>query len=484
MGRLSGLLLAGLAVVALVGCGSSKPGSGGASSPTVQALSYFPTTSPFVITAATNPKAAAVKQLQQQSPSYALAATALFAKLSSLGIDYNADIRPLFGNPVVAGAVSTPGFTGGSSSTDFLVVWVTKSASKLSSLISKLHLTRTGTHDGATLYSAGQAGLATSGATVFLARSPTVLDAALDRHAHNQGFDAAAYATATAGVPANGLVTAFGNLAPLLSAPGAANARQIPWVGAISRYSASMTSSQNQVKITYHVATNGKSLSVSQLPIASGTSSPGIAGAAPIGLGIRDPEQIINFIADAIQRTDPAQWAKATKQAAALQKRSGVDIASLGKLLTGQLNLASDTHTTIARAQLSDPSAMQAALAKLARAGNIKGARLIPLGGGLYHVHSKSPDKADVTMGVIDGQMVLGKASPAQLRVFAAAPASTTSAGTGAVTFRIAIAGLLQTLKHQPSPMAMRLLGMIGDITGSAQADTDGLSGTISVPIK
>jgi hypothetical protein len=483
VGRLSGVLVTGVAVIALAGCGSSTPGSAGAGSPTVQALSYFPTTSPFVITAATNPKSAAVKRLQQSSPSYSLAATAVFAQLSKLGIDYNSDIRPLFGNPVVAGVISTAGFGGSASgSTDFLVVWVTKSASKLSSLIGKLHLTRSGTHDGATLYSAGQAGVAVSGATVFLARSPAVLNAALDRHANHQGFDAAAYAKATAGVPADGLVTAFGDLTPLLSTPKAAKARQVPWVGAITGYSASMSSTQNAVKITYHVATTGKPLSVSQLPIASGTSSPGIAGTLPIGLGIRDPEQIITFIADAIQRTDPAKWAKYRQQAAALQKRSGVDIASLAKMLTGQLNLESDTHTTIARAQLSDPSAAQAALTKLVQARTAKGARVTALGGGLYRVRS---DTTDVTVGVINGQLLVGKATPAQLRAFAAAPSSSAAGGSGSVTFRIGLAALLQErLSQQTSSFEMALLQRLGDITGSAQASTDGLTGTISIPVK
>lgn len=473
--------MAGLAVLALAGCGSSRPGSGASSSPTVEALSYFPTTSPFVITAATNPRAAAVKQLSQSSPSYALAATALFAQLAKMGIDYNTDVRPLFGNPVVAGVVSSAGFTGSSSSADFLLVWVTKSAGKLSSLIGKLHLTRSGTHDGATLYSAGKAGLAVSGPTVFVARSTAVLDAALDRHANHQGFDAAAYAKATAGVPANGLVTAFGDLTPVLSAAKAARARQVPWVGAITGYSASMTAGQHQMTITYHVATSGKPLSVSQLPIASGTSSPGIAGSLPIGLGIRDPEQIISFIADAIHRTSPAKWTKYRQQAAALEKRSGVQVGSLGKMLTGQLNLESDTHTTMARAQVSNPPLVQADLTKLVKAHTAKGAQVTSLGGGFYRVRS---DASDITVGVSGGQLLVGKATPAQLRAFAAAPATSASGGSGSVTFRIGLARLLETLRRPPSPMAMQLLSMVGDITGSAEASTDGLTGTVSVPFK
>jgi hypothetical protein len=343
-------------------------------------------------------------------------------------------------------------------------------------------VTRRGTHDGATLYSAGKAGLAISGPTVFLARSPAVLDAALDRHANHQGFDAAAFAKATAGVPAHGLVTAFGDLTPILSTAKAAQARQIPWVGAITGYSASMTAGQHQVDVTYHVATTGKPLSVSQLPIASGTSAPGIAGALPIGLGIRDPEQIISFIVDAIHHTAPAQWAKYRRQATALQKRSGVDITSLGKMLTGQLNLESDTHTTIALAQVSDPSTVQADLAKLVKAGTAKGARLTSLDGGFYEVRS---DTSDITIGVSNGQLLVGKATPSQLRAFAATPAGNVSGGSGSVTFRVGLAGLLHTaLKRPPSPLAVQLLSMVGDITGSAEASTDGLTGTVSVPFK
>src|SRR6202012_4220230 len=110
-----------------------------------------------------------------------------------------------------------------------LAVWVTKSASKLTALLHKFHLSSNGTHDGATLYSVGDAGLATSGATVIVARSAAILDAALDRHAQHQGFDAASYAKATTGVPANGVVTMFGDLAPVLAAPSAAKARLVPW---------------------------------------------------------------------------------------------------------------------------------------------------------------------------------------------------------------------------------------------------------------
>jgi hypothetical protein len=477
VGRLSAFLLTGLLVVVLAGCGSSKPGAG-AASPTVQALSYFPSTSPFVVT---DPRASSVRQLQQSSPSYAFAATALFAQLSKLGIDYNNDIRPLFGNPLAAGAVALPG-PAGSARAQFLVAWVTKSADKLKSLLGKLHLSSSGSHDGATVYQAGAAAVAASGATVLVAGSPAVLDAALDRHARHQGYDAAAYAKATTGISTSGVITAFGDLTQALSTPQAAKARSVPWVGAITGYGASVSATRGGVTIRYHVATTGKPLTVSELPIASGTTAPGIAGTRPVGVGIRDPEQIIDFFVDAIRRTDPAEYAKYGRQAASLKRRSGVDITSLGKMLAGNLNIESDARTTVARAQVSDPAAARTMLAKLVKAKGAKGERVSPLGGGLYTVRS---NHTALTVGVIGTQLVMGRATAAQLRAFAAAPTAPTSGAAGSVNFRIALPDLLRrTLKHAPSPMAQQLLAMLGVMTGSAQADTSGLSGTLTIPVR
>ena len=80
---------------AVAGCGSSsKP----AASPVNSELSYFPSSSPFVMTVATDPGSAAVKQgqgLVGQFPEGSLGEAALVSKLQQIGINYDADIRPL-----------------------------------------------------------------------------------------------------------------------------------------------------------------------------------------------------------------------------------------------------------------------------------------------------------------------------------------------------------------------------------------------------
>jgi Protein of unknown function (DUF3352) len=487
------LASAACAIGGLSGCGSSNPGTAStastAATPALQALSYFPPATPFVLTVATAPDSQSIKQgeaLERRFPTYAAAATALFARLSQLGIDYNQDVRPLFGNPIALGAVGTSGLNG-SQVPPFLAVWVTKSASRLTALVGKLKgLHSTGTYDGAKLYSVGGYAAAITGTTVIFARSAQVLDAALDRHAHGQGVSSAEYASAMTGISPDGLIEIFGDLRNVLGAPGAAKARQVPWVAALRAYGASVSATPRGLTIRFHLDTTGKTLSASELPIASGSAAPGVAGTLPLQAGIRDPGQIIDFIVATLKQTEPASYAKLVSDAAALRRRSGINIGRQANLLTGNLKIASDTDTTVVKAQVNNPSAAGTLLSKLSvpgTAGNgSKGPGLTAIGAGFYTITTSKPK---LTIGLVGNELLLGRATPAQLRAFAGAPASGTSSGTGSVSFRIALAQLLTTaLTQAPSPTEQQLLGLIGDLTGAASATPSGLTGTATLGLK
>lgn len=92
------MLAAGL----VTACGSSRTTR--SPSPTLQTLSYFPSAAQFVDTFQTDPKSLGIKNtrvLEQRFPQAALLQRGLFARLAQLGINYNTQVRPLFGNPIV-----------------------------------------------------------------------------------------------------------------------------------------------------------------------------------------------------------------------------------------------------------------------------------------------------------------------------------------------------------------------------------------------
>lgn len=479
--------LAVLAIALAVGCGSSST-KGSAPSPTLQTLSYLPSSSPFVLTVSTHPASPALRNaqaLKQRFPAFALLQTAFFSRLAHLGLDYNKDIKPLYGNPFALGVLSTP---PGASHAPFLAVWVTRSQSALATVVKRLGsgLRRTGTHDDATLYAAGSAALAIDGPTVLIARTAQDIDTALDRHEHGQGFTAAEYGRLTSGTGSGGLIRMFGDLTQELSMPRAAQAQRIPWVAALKGYGVSIGVAANGPTIQFHVDTSGRSLSSSQLPLAGGSASPGVAGSAPIQMGLRDLTQPIQFVEAAVKATDPARYARFTQHVATLKQRAGFDLNSFVSLLDGTLDISSDTRTTIARVAVSDPPAVAGMLRRLSSAPALaffKRTQIHALGGGLYDL--QEPSGLKLTMGVIGHELAIGKAAPAEIRAFAREPTTTVPGATGSVSFRVAVLELLHlALKQAPSPVSQQFLHLLGDVTGSVSATPSGLSGAARLALK
>src|SRR6202000_3247691 len=118
---------------------STKSSSGGGATappaPLTAALSYFPSGSPLVATVVSEPKNAAVKHIEASTPDAPLLKAGLFQELAKLGINYNRDVKPLFGNPIALG-IGSANVTA--NNTPFLAAWQTESATALKRLITKL----------------------------------------------------------------------------------------------------------------------------------------------------------------------------------------------------------------------------------------------------------------------------------------------------------------------------------------------------------
>jgi len=253
-------------------------------------------------------------------------------------------------------------------------------------------------------------------------------------------------------------------------------------VAAIRGYGVAITGGQNDLTLRYHIDTSGRSLSSTQLPLASGSASPQLVGTAPIQLALREPARSLNFILAAIQAAEPSTYTKLVAEEAALEAAAGISITSLIGSLTGSLEVGSDGHMTLVSAGLSDPATVSNALGKLADLAAIGSSRAIrALGGGFYAFRSGT---TSIVLGVAAGHLVAGNGSPAQLTSFASAPASGGPSG-GALTFRVALPQLVSlVLKSTPSASEQQILSLLGDLTGSLQASPSGLTGTASLTLR
>ena len=296
MRRRLSLIAAVLTVIAglvIAGCGSSSSST----SPLQTSLSYFPKDSLFVMSLQTDPNSSAIQSAQallHRFPAVTFGESALIARLQQFGINYDTDIKPLFGNPAVIGVGEpVPGAARDRASSS-RGSRRTRTRSTTSSRSSTCPRARRSMD--AKVYGVSTAALAVDGSTLVLAASPTAIKSALDLHAHGGGLTPADQSKAMGNLPTDSLVSAFGDLTAVLSQPSAAQAKKVPWVNALKGYGVAISANATGLTFQYRLDTSGQTLSESQLPIAPGSTPPSLAGSQPISVGVSDPSRIVKFI--------------------------------------------------------------------------------------------------------------------------------------------------------------------------------------------
>jgi hypothetical protein len=474
------------AALAIAGCGSSSPSA----SPLGSALSYFPKNSVFVLSVVTDPNARAVKGGQamlSRLPAANFGQAALTSRLQQVGINYDTDIRPLFGNPLVIGIATAN--VGGGAAPPVLAAWVTKDAGTLNSLIKKLRLSQSATHAGAAIYQVGDLTLAVDGATLVAGTAPASVNAALDRHAANGGMSTGDYDRDLGSLPKNALIEAVGNLTGVLSAPSAAKARSVPWVAALRGYGVAISASSHGLSFQYNLDTSGGGLTSSELPIAPGSSPPGLAGNLPIQLGLRQPAATLAFVLDTERRASPAHYAADQARMNAVRRETGVDFR---RDVLGQIGnsaaIESSGHGFNLRVDVVNPAAAARTLRKLGTSaldvlGTHPTSRVSPGPDGFETIHRAH--KPRMLFGLVGSEFVVGNGSPSQLRAFARAPAAAAPGAEGAVAFRVALPQLLTlALRHAPSKTVQQILSSLGDITGWLSSSSNALTGSATLALK
>jgi hypothetical protein len=264
-------------------------------------------------------------------------------------------------------------------------------------------------------------------------------------------------------------------------------------VAALRNYSETVTASASGLTFNYHLDTTGAPLTASQLPFAQGTTPPAFAGAVPITVGIHDPAQIVSFFENVEQTTNPAGWARALAGQARLRAKTGVDLNSLLRLMTGDLIIGSDASVTVGRATVTDPAAARRDLDKLAASHvTVFGGSPLAKVGSFYALQS---GHTRLLFTVIGNQLVVGGASTTHpggfgalagpMPSFATAPTSPAPGASGAFAFRVSLNQLLAlVLKQAPPQTVQSFLSQLTDITGSSSVSPSGLTGSATIGVK
>jgi len=477
-----GLLLACL----LAACGSSSSGTA-PSDPLAAELSYIPPASPVIATIVTDPSSAPVKNASALLTKFQvlnLLTASLKQRLQKQGLSYDADIKPLLGNPAVIGTIET---AGAGSKLKGVGVWVTEDASKLNALVtrSSSREKKIGSHDGATLYRSRSGSLVTAidGATLVAADTQALVDGALDRHKNGGGMSLTQYNQQTSGLPSGSLVRVSGNVQPLLAARQTAQARQVPWVAAIKGYGVAITPASDGLSLDWKVDTTTRQLTAAQLPLAAGNTAPALAAGEPGSFGIRDPAQIAKFVESAVQAVNPSGYSQLQAALGALRNGFGIDVNGALGQLTGDLITAGEGQVSLIRAGVSNPAVVSQTLANLQKhIGSLAaGTSMKSLGGGFYLVSRQS---LTFVVGLVGNQLVAGNASPAKLRAFATSPTKP-SGGHGAIAFSESLPQVLKlTGAFVHSTEAQLILGQLKAFSGWLGNTTSALTGNALLTIK
>ena len=497
---LSVMCLVGVLAIAIAGCGGGDSGS-----PLDSALAVLPKDAPFAMAVDTNldgDQYKALNQLIEKFPFSGQIKGSLQRQLeqSTGGLDFNDDIKPVLGNPLVIGAVKADAITGDSNA--FVAAVKAKDKDKLDDLVSSQKPEKTGEASGATLYRDGNNTFAVKDDLVVFANDQAGLKSALERADGDDHFDEDSFNDGLKGLPDEALTRGYVDAEALLkSDPGSASARRVKWIAALRQVGFTTTATDDAIDVDFRAHTDGD-LSDDDLPIAPGDEAPPvIKRPGEVGLGVRDLAHIVHFAENAAQSIDPSGFGDYEQAKKTIDKQLGV---SLDNDLIAQLG--GNVSATVAldggfgvRAELKDPQAFEKTLAKVADVlpSFAKGAgfgtvRLSKPRAGRKFYALTQPDGDAVTFGVVNDVLVVANGAKRAAALAKAEPADVPGA-SGSVTVSADAEQLVNRLLARYGP-ALGLgdigslgVGMfarpLGDLNGWMSASPDELRGKLTLAI-
>jgi hypothetical protein len=491
-----------LTILLFAGCGGGDD-SGSALDST---LSYLPKDAPFAVAIDTDLGGDQYKALQallSKFPFGGQIQNSLRQQLEQgTNVDFNDDVKPVLGNPIVVGATDAASFTGSSGNTAFVAALMAKDEGALGDLIDKTKPDKTGEESGATLYEDNGTVFAVKGDTVIFAGDSQQLTEALKRADGDNHLDEATFNKGLEGLPGTALARVYADLEALLkSDPGTAQARNIKWLDALRTLGVTVVAKDNSIDVDFRARTDGD-LTDADLPIAPGDEAPDVIKQdRAVGIGIRDLAHIVKFGENAGQAVDPAGFGDYAKAKATIDKQLGVNLDDdlIGQLTGNVAATISIDGKFGVRAQLKDPHAFERTLAKVAdvlpsfaEGAGFGRLRLSKPKGSQKFYTLAQPGGDGVVFGVVDDVLVVAN-DPAQAARLARAQPAAVPGAKGSVVLSTDAEQIVRALLDQFGPaLGLGDLGglggalftrPLGDLNGFMSASTDELRGKFTLAI-
>jgi hypothetical protein len=492
------VLFACLAVlaVAAAGCGGDDDSASGLGA----VLSYVPADTPFAVSIDTDLDGDRYKSLDailSRFPGADTIKDLLKAQLSAgrEGVDFDQDVKPLLGNPAVISATDVTSFLSDSADSGFVAALQVEDTDSLDSLIEKTKAKQHGDVSGATVYQDQDTFFAVKDDVVVLAGSRQLLEDALQRADGGDGLAEDDFNSALEGLPESALARVYVDVQGLLGqSEDATAARKIGWVDALRTLGLTVSAQKDSIDVEFNMRTEAGGLSDQDLPLASGDEAAQVVQRpGEIGLGLRDPDQIVTFFESALQAVDPSGFGDYEQGKRALSQQLDLDLdQDVIAQLAGNLSVSATLQGQFGvRAEVKDPAAFAQTVDKVARVlpqlGPGLGVEGVRRSGDLYE--ARLAGGGTFVFGMAGGALVAAT-DAARAQALASAKPTAVEGASGSLAIRGDAEGIARQVLAQlapqlglPDPLVPVFARPFDELRGSIATSTGGMKGKLSLTL-
>jgi hypothetical protein len=275
---------------------------------------------------------------------------------------------------------------------------------------------------------------------------------------------------------------------------GAKAARKIAWVGALRKLGLTVSAQKDSIDVQFNLHTDSSNLTDKDLPVAVGDQPAQVVQRpGEIGVGLRDPGQLVAFLESALQAVDPKTFGQYEQAKRVLSRRLHLDV---DKDLIGQLGGNLSLSATLAgqfgiRAEVKDPAAFAKTVDKVATAlpdlGAGLGVKSVHRSGDLYEVRLSGG--STFVFGMAGGSLVAAT-DAARAHALAAAKPAAVQGATGSLVLRADAEAIARQILKKiapkfgiPDPLIPLLARPFNELRGSIATSTDGMRGKFSLTL-